>query len=96
MYMTYDIVCSYRIIVCTYDVACQTYNVVGLLRLEVAVSSGLKEQDPLPTAQANELCLSNSKSFIFSLATSKTVSETLSLCCSRTLKNGCQPVTEPR
>ncbi len=59
--------------------------------VEVAVSAGLKEPDPLPTAQANELCLSDSKSFkfIFSLATSKTVSETLSLLCSRTLKNNC-------
>ena len=58
----------------TYDILCQTYDVVHLL--EVAVSASLKEPDPLPTAQANELCLSYSKSFIFSLATSKTVSET--------------------
>ena len=57
--------------------------------LEVAVSAVLKEPDPLPTAQANERCLSDSKSFIFSLATSKTVSETRSLWCSSTLKNGC-------
>ena len=71
----------------TYDIVCQTYDVVRLL--EVAVSAVLKEPDPLPTAQANELCLSDSKSFIFSLATSKTVSETRSLWCSRTLKNGC-------
>ena len=55
----------------------------------MAVSAVLKEPDPLPTAQANERCLSDSKSFIFSLATSKTVSETRSLWCSRTLKNGC-------
>ena len=71
----------------TYDIVCQTYDVVRLL--EVAVSAVLKESDPLPTAQANELCLSDSKSFIFSLATSKTVSETRSLWCSRTLKNSC-------
>ena len=95
MYMTYDIVCSYRIrhriyVRCrmsTYDIVCQTYDVVRLL--EVAVSAVLKEPDPLPTAQANERCLSDSKSFIFSLATSKTVSETRSLWCSSTLKNGC-------
>ncbi len=68
----------------TYDIVCQTYDVVRLL--EVVVSAVLKEPDPLPTAQANELCLSNSKSFIFSLATSNTVSETLSLWCSSTLK----------
>ncbi len=57
----------------------------------MAVSAVLKEPDPLPTAQANGQCLSDSKSFIFSLrlATSKTVSETRSLWCSRTLKNGC-------
>ena len=61
----------------TYDIVCQTYDVVRLL--EVAVSAVLKEPDPLPTAQANERCLSYSKSFMFSLATSKTVSETLSL-----------------
>ncbi len=71
----------------TYDIVCQTNDVVRLL--EVAVSAVLKEPDPLLTAQANELCLSDSKSFIFSLATSKTVSETRSLWCSRTLKNGC-------
>ncbi len=63
----------------------------------MAVSTGLKEPDPLPTAQANELCLSNSKSFIFSLATSKTVSETQSLWSSSTLKNccGCCPQASP-
>ena len=44
----------------------------------MVVSAVLKEPDPLPTAQANELCHSDSKSFIFSLATSKTVSETRS------------------
>ncbi len=95
MYMTYDIVGPYRIrhrmyVRCrmsTYDIVCQTYDVVRLL--EVAVSAVLKEPDPLPTAQANELCLSDSQSFIFSLATSKTVSETRSLWCSRTLKHGC-------
>jgi hypothetical protein len=104
MYMTYDIVCSYRIrhrmyVRCrmsTYDtIVCQTYDVVRLL--EVVVSAVLKEPDPLPTAQANERCLSYSKSFIFSLATSKTVSETRSLWCSSTLKNGCGcgPQTSP-
>ncbi len=63
---------------------------VRLRLLEVAVSAVLKEPDPLPTAQANEWCLSgDSKSFFFSLTTSKTVSETLSLWCSRTLKKGC-------
>jgi hypothetical protein len=56
----------------TYEIVCQTYDVVRLL--EVAVSAVLKEQETLPTAQANELCLSDSKSFIFSLSTSKTVS----------------------
>ena len=71
----------------TYDIVCQTYDVVRLL--EVAVSAVLKEPDPLPTAQANEWCLSDSKSFIFSPATSKTVSETRCVWCSRTLKNGC-------
>ncbi len=71
----------------TYDIVCQTYDVVR--PLEVAVSAVLKEPDPLPTAQANEWCLSDSKSFFFSLATSKTVSETRSLWCSRTLKKGC-------
>ncbi len=99
MYMTYDIVCSNRIrhrmyVLCrmsTYDIVCLTYDVVRLL--EVAVSAVLKEPDPLPAAQANELCLSDSNSFIFSLATSKTVSETRSLWCSHTLKNccGCSP-----
>ena len=92
MYMTYDIVCTYRIrhrmyIRCrmsTYDIVCLTYDVVRLL--EVVVSAVLKEPDPLPTAQANERCLSDSKSFIFSLATSMTVSETRSLWCSSTLK----------
>jgi hypothetical protein len=54
-----------------------------------AVPAVSKEPDPLPTAKANGLCLSYSKVFIFSLATSKTVSETLSLWCSRTLKKGC-------
>jgi hypothetical protein len=71
----------------TYDIVCQTYDVVRLL--EVAVSAVLKEPDPLPAAQANELCLSYSKSFFFRLTTSKTVSETLSLWCSSTLKHGC-------
>ncbi len=55
----------------------------------MAVSTVLKEPDPLPTAQANELCLSYSKSFFFSLTTSKTVSEIRSLWCSSTLKHGC-------
>ncbi len=95
MYMTYDIVGPYRIryrmyVRCrmsTYDIVCQTYDVVRLL--EVAVSAVLKEPDPLPTAQANERCLSDSQSFIFSLATSKTVSETRSLWYSHTLKHGC-------
>ena len=95
MYMTYDIVGPYRIrhrmyVRCrmsTYDIVCQTYDIVCLL--EVAVSAVLKEPDPLPTAKANRLCLSYSKVFIFSLATSKTVSETRSLRCSRTLKHGC-------
>ena len=71
----------------TYDIVCQTYDVVRLL--EVVVSAVLKEPDPLPTAQANERCLSDSQSFIFSLATSKTVSETRSLWCSCILENGC-------
>jgi hypothetical protein len=92
MYMTYDIVCSYRIrhrmyIRCrmsTYDIVCLTYDVVRLL--EVVVSAVLKQADPLPTAHANDLCHSDSKSFIFSLATSMTVSETRSLWCSSTLK----------
>ncbi len=70
-----------------YDIVCQTYNVVRLL--EVDVSAVLKESDNLPTAQANEQCLSDSNSFIFSLATSKTVSEIQSLWCSHTLKNCC-------
>ena len=70
-----------------YNIVCQTYNVVRLL--EGAVPAVSKEPDPLPTAKANGLCLSYSKVFIFSLATSKTVSETLSLWCSRTLKKGC-------
>jgi hypothetical protein len=97
MYMTYDIVCSYLIRHCmyarcrmsTYDIVCQTYNVVRLPSLEVAVSAVLA--DPLPTAQANERCLSDSRcrSFIFSFATSKTVSETRTLWFSRTLKKGC-------
>jgi hypothetical protein len=68
------------------DVRCRT-SVVRLL--EVAVSAVLKEPDPLPIAQANERCLSDNQSFIFSLATSKTVSETRSLWCSRTLIHGC-------
>ena len=71
----------------TYNIGCQTYDVVRLL--EVAISAVLKEPDHLPKAQANERCLSYSKSFIFSLATSKTVSETRCLWCSRTLKHGC-------
>ncbi len=70
MYMTYDIDLRYRIrhrmyVRCrmsTYDIVCQTYDVVRLL--EMAVSAVLKEPDPLPTAQANERCLSDSKSFI--------------------------------
>ncbi len=103
MYMTYDIVCSYRIrhrmyIRCrmsTYDIVCLTYDVVRLL--EVVVSAVLKQADPLPTAHANDLCHSHSKSFIFSLATSMTVSETRSLWCSSTLKNGpgCGPQASP-
>ena len=60
----------------TYDIVYETYDVVRLI--EGAVFSGLKELDPLPTAQANECCLFYHKSFIFSLATSKTVSETRS------------------
>jgi hypothetical protein len=71
----------------TYDIVCQTYDVVRLL--EGAVPAVWKEPDPLSTAKANGLCLSYSKVFICSLTTSKTVSETLSLCCSRTLKKGC-------
>ena len=67
-----------------YNIVCQTYNVVRLL--EGAVPAVSKEPDPLPTAKANGLCLSYSKVFIFSLATSKTVSETRSLWCSCTLK----------
>jgi hypothetical protein len=82
MYMTYDIAGPYRIrhhlyVQCrmsTYDIVCQTYDVVRLL--EVAVSAVLKEPDPLPAAQANELCLSYSKSFFFSLTTSLTTSKT--------------------
>ena len=79
----------------TYDIVCQTYDVVRLL--EVAVSAVLKEPDPLPTAQANEWCLSYSKSFIFSLAASKPVSETRSLWCCHTLKHGrgCCPQALP-
>ncbi len=46
----------------TYDIICQTYDVVRLL--EVAVSAVLKEPDSLPTAQADELCLSASKRVI--------------------------------
>ena len=68
----------------TYDIVCQTYDVVRVL--EGAVPAVSKEPDPLPTAKAKGLCLSYSKVFIFSLATSKTVSETRSLWCSRTLK----------
>jgi hypothetical protein len=64
-----------------------TYDVVRLL--EGAVPAVLKEPDPLPTAKANGLWLSYSKCFIFSLATSKTVSETRSLWCSCTLNKGC-------
>ena len=71
----------------TYDIVYQTYDIVRLI--EGAVSAGLKEPDPLPTAQANDCCLFYRKSFIFSLATSKTVSESRSLRCSRTLKHGC-------
>ena len=55
----------------TYDIVYETYDVVRLI--EGAVSAGLKEPDPLPTAQANNCCLFYRKSFIFSLATSKTV-----------------------
>ena len=58
----------------TYDILYQTYDIVRLI--EGAVSAGLKEPDALPTAQANDCCLFYRKSFIFSLATSKTVSET--------------------
>ena len=63
----------------------------------VRVAAVSKEPDPLPTAKANGLCLSYSKVFIFSLATSKTVSETRSLWCSSTLKNGpgCGPQASP-
>ena len=71
----------------TYDIVYQTYDIVR--PIEGAVSAGLKEPDPLPTAKANDCCLFYRKSFIFSLATSKTVSETRSLWCSRTLKHGC-------
>ncbi len=71
----------------TYDIECQTYYVVCVL--EGSVPAVSKEPDPLPTAKANGLCLSYSKVFIFSLATSKTVSEIRSLWCSRTLKKGC-------
>ena len=63
----------------------------------MVVSAVLKQPDPLPTAHANDLCHSHSKSFIFSLATSMTVSETRSLWCSSTLKNGpgCGPQASP-
>ena len=79
MYMTYDIVGSYRIrhsmyVRCrmsTYDIVYQTYDIVRLI--EGAVSAGLKEPDALPTAQANDCCLFYRKSFIFSIETSKTV-----------------------
>jgi hypothetical protein len=66
------------------DVRCRTSSRGGRFRCFKGIKS-------LPTAQANERCLSYSKSFIFSLATSKTVSatETRSLWCSRTLKHGC-------
>ncbi len=64
------------------DVRCRTSSGGGRFRY-------FKAPYPLPTAQANELCLSDSQSFIFSLATSKTVSETRPLWCSRTLKHGC-------
>ena len=60
----------------TYNIVYETYDVVRLI--EGAVFAGLKEPDPLPTAQANECCLFYRKSFICSLATSKTVSETRS------------------
>ncbi len=67
----------------TYDIVC---HVVRLLPVEGAAPTVLKEPDPLPTAKANGLCLPYSKRFIFSFTTSKRVSETLSLWCSRTLK----------
>jgi hypothetical protein len=95
MYMTCDIVGSYHIrhvydLVCIiHDVLCRMlHTMVSYARrtmsyvfLEGAVPAVSKESDPgpLPTAKANRLCLSYSKVFIFSLATSKTVSETLSL-----------------
>jgi hypothetical protein len=63
--------------------------------LEGAVPAVSKEPDPLPTAKANGLCLSYSKVFIFSLATSKTVSETLSCWCSRTLKRAVVAINRP-
>jgi hypothetical protein len=93
MYMTYDIVGSYcirhrmyiRCRMSTNDIVCQTYDVVRLLEGSPSCFKGTRS----PTAQANERCLSYSKSFIFSLAISKTVSETRSLWCSRTLKHGC-------
>ena len=59
--------------------------------------SCLKGTRSLSTAKANGLCLTYSKVFICSLATSKTASETRSLWCSRTLKNscGCCPQASP-
>ena len=81
----------------TYDIVCQTYYVVRLLGGGVPAVSESKEPDPLPTAKKNGLCLSYSKVFTFSLTTSKTVSETLSLWCSSTLKHGsgCGPQATP-
>jgi hypothetical protein len=58
--------------ICTYD-GCRMSDVQCRMSSGGGRFRGLKEPDPLPTAQANELCLSDSKSFIFSLATSKTV-----------------------
>ncbi len=86
--IVYDIVCIMHDVQCrmsTYDIVCgQKYDVVRLL--EGFVPAVSKEPDPLSTAKANGLCLSYSKVFICSLATSKTVSETRSLWCPCTLK----------
>ncbi len=66
------------------DIQCRTSSRDGSFRCFKGTRS-----PALPAAQANELCLSYSKSFFFSLTTSKTVSETRSLWCSSTLKHGC-------
>ena len=85
MYMTYDIVGSY----CIRHRMYHTWRMLSYVNKHYrmpdircrtcfggAVPAVSKEPDPLPTAKVNGVCLSYSKVFIFSLATSKTVSET--------------------